>query len=94
MPLAQCVKCPLHDRFGRAAHGTFHARTPAQTPAASRRTFLLVAFHVFPYTILSATPRTNDKRVGAPEGFHGCGEVEIESDGRRSWKGQWKREWD
>ena len=31
--------------------------------------FFLVIFHLFPYTILIATPRTNDKRVGESRPF-------------------------
>jgi hypothetical protein len=31
MPLAQSGKCPLHDRFGRAADGTPDVRKSAQT---------------------------------------------------------------
>jgi len=57
-------------------------------PAASRRNrftlhesrftfFPLAILRLFPYTILSATPRTNDKRVGARDGLFECGELEI-----------------
>jgi hypothetical protein len=31
MLLARSGEMPLHDRFGRAAHGTFNARKSAQT---------------------------------------------------------------
>jgi hypothetical protein len=71
-----------------------HASTLTRSHAASRRTLFLVVSPRLPYTIPSATPRTNAKRVGAEAD---CSNVERrnECDGCRMWRterktGRWE----
>lgn len=56
------------------------AATASRFTSPAVRSFPLATSPLFPYTTLSVTPRTNDKRVGARDRLFECREVqELES---------------
>jgi hypothetical protein len=85
---------PPHDRFGRAcsqvknSYVQMRARlspllhfSASPLPRDVPPHFPLVIVPLFPYTIPTATPRTNDKQVGAGDELFECGEAGMSATG-------------